>query len=211
MQALADSTVPGAPTALNATAVSSTQVNVSWTAPTDNVGVTGYQLDRCSGSGCSTFAQIATPTATSYSDTGRTASTSYTYRVRATDANSNLSAYSNPVATVSTPAGGSGDTQAPTAPTGLAVLAASSSEIDLKWGAATDNVGVSLYLVERCLTSSCTYSQIGTIAASPYFDATPLPLTAYNYRVRAQDAATNNGPYSNVISITTPASSPDCN
>jgi hypothetical protein len=54
-----------------------------WTAATDNVGVTGYRVERCAGAGCTNFAQIATPTATSYSDTGLTASTSYSYRVRA--------------------------------------------------------------------------------------------------------------------------------
>jgi hypothetical protein len=65
------------------------------------VGVTGYLLERCLGSGCSSFSQIATPSGTTYGDTGLTASTSYGYRVRATDAAGNLSGYSN-VATVTT-------------------------------------------------------------------------------------------------------------
>jgi len=210
IQALADATAPGAPTGLTATAVSSTQVNLSWTAPTDNVAVTGYLVERCQGAGCSTFTQIATPGGTSYSDTGRTASTSYTYRVRATDANSNLSAYSG-TTTVTTPAA-SGDTQAPTAPTSLAVLASSSTEVDLTWSAATDNVGVTGYLIERCAGSGCgSFSQLGGIAAPPYYDATAAASTSYSYRVRAQDAAGNLGLYSNVISMTTPVNSPDCN
>jgi len=107
IQALADSTAPGTPSGLTATAASSSQVNLSWTAPTDNVGVTGYLVERCSGgTGCSTFTQIATPTTTSYSDTGRTASTAYTYRVRATDANSNLSGYSSAVSVTTLASGG---------------------------------------------------------------------------------------------------------
>jgi hypothetical protein len=107
IQALADSTAPGAPSGLAATAASSSQVNLTWTAPTDNVGVTGYLVERCSGgTGCSSFTQIATPTTTSYSDTGRTASTVYTYRVRATDANSNLSGYSSAVSVTTLASGG---------------------------------------------------------------------------------------------------------
>ena len=86
-------TPPTAPTNLTAT-VSGSQINLSWTASTDNVGVTGYLLERCPGAGCTTFAQIATPTATTYSDTGLTPG-SYSYRVRATDAAGYLSPYSN--------------------------------------------------------------------------------------------------------------------
>src|SRR5205085_1329444 len=79
------------------TATSTSQVALTWTASTDDVGVTGYLVERCQGSGCTTFGQVAAPadTATSYSDTGLLASTSYSYRVRATDAAGNLSAYSN--------------------------------------------------------------------------------------------------------------------
>ena len=46
-----------------ATAVSSSQINLSWTASTDNVAVTGYLLERCQGVGCTNFAQIATSVA----------------------------------------------------------------------------------------------------------------------------------------------------
>ena len=80
---------------MTATAASASQINLAWTASTDNVGVTGYLVERCSGAGCTNFAQIGTPTSTSFSDTGLTANTSYSYRVRATDAAGNLSAYSN--------------------------------------------------------------------------------------------------------------------
>jgi len=75
--------------------VTSTSVSLSWTASTDNVGVTGYQVERCQGAGCSTFVQIATAAGPSYSNTGLTAATTYGYRVWATDAAGNLSTYSN--------------------------------------------------------------------------------------------------------------------
>lgn len=100
----ADTTPPTAPSGLTATAASSTQINLAWTASTDNVGVTGYKVERCQGAGCSNFAQVATPAGNSFNDTGLTASTSYSYRVRATDAAGNLSGYSN-TASAATQAG----------------------------------------------------------------------------------------------------------
>ena len=90
-----DTQPPTAPTSLLATAASGAQINLTWTASTDNVGVTGYLVERCQGVGCTAFAQIATPTTTSYSDSGLLAGTSYSYRVRATDAAGSLSGYSN--------------------------------------------------------------------------------------------------------------------
>jgi chitodextrinase len=106
-QAVADTTPPIAPTGLSATAASSAQINLAWTASTDNIGVTGYLVERCQGVGCATFAQIATPAGTSFSDTGLAMSTSYSYRVRATDAAGNLGAYSTVASatTSSTPLG----------------------------------------------------------------------------------------------------------
>ena len=90
----ADTTPPSAPSGVTATASGSSIINLSWTASTDNVGVTGYRVERCTGANCATFAQIATPTGTTFSNTGLAGSTSYSYRVRAVDAAGNLSAYS---------------------------------------------------------------------------------------------------------------------
>ena len=109
-----DTTPPTAPTGLTATAVGPDADQPRAGRPsTDNVGVTGYRVERCQGAGCTNFAQIATPTATSYSDTGLAPSTTYRYRVRAVDAAGNLSAYSD-IATATTPA--VPDTTPPTDP-----------------------------------------------------------------------------------------------
>src|SRR5205814_9798391 len=109
----------------------------------DLVGVTGYQVERCQGAGCSTFTQIGTPTATTFSDTGLMPGTSYSYRVRATDAAANLSGYSNVAGATTT------DTTAPTAPTVLTPTVVSGTQINLSWTASTDNVGVTGDRVER--------------------------------------------------------------
>jgi hypothetical protein len=103
-----DATPPTAPTTLVATASSSSQIGLTWTASTDNVGVTGYRIERCTGASCTSFAQIATTTgATTFSDSGLTASTSYSYRVRATDAAGNLSTFSNTSSAATSSSGGS--------------------------------------------------------------------------------------------------------
>ncbi|MGB6496515.1 MAG: Ig-like domain-containing protein, partial [Candidatus Acidiferrum sp.] len=96
-----DTTPPSVPTGLTATAVSSSQINLSWTASTDNVGVTGYNVYR-NGS------KIGTSTTTSYSDSGLTASTSYTYTVSAYDAAGNTSAQSAGASATTQAAGGGG-------------------------------------------------------------------------------------------------------
>ena len=90
----ADTTPPTAPSNLTASAPVGPQVSLSWTASTDDVGVTGYLVERCTGVACSSFAQIGTSTAAAYSDTTVSGSSAYSYRVRATDAAGNLSPYS---------------------------------------------------------------------------------------------------------------------
>jgi chitodextrinase len=98
-----DTQAPTAPGTLTAMAVSGSQINLAWTASTDNVGVTGYLVERCQGAACTTFGQIATVTDTTYNNTGLAPSTSYSYRVRATDAAGNLSPYSNVMSAITLP------------------------------------------------------------------------------------------------------------
>jgi len=98
------------------------------------------------------------------------------------------------------------DSQAPTAPVDLIAEAMGPSRIDLRWKAAADNVGVTLYRVERCQGSACaTFAQVGTTPGSATtFGDTGLTVDAsYNYRVLANDAAGNLGPYSNTAQATT--------
>jgi fibronectin type 3 domain-containing protein len=201
-----DTTPPTAPDNLSATALSSSQINLSWTAATDNVGVAGYQVERCVGTGCTNFTQVGTSTGPSYSDTGLTASTSYSYRVRAYDANLNMGPYTN-VASAATLAP---DTASPTSPSNLTATATSVSQISLSWTASTDNIGVTGYRVERCAGTGCTnFTQVGTSTGPSYSDTGLTASTSYSYRVRATDAASNLSGYSNTASATTLAATPD--
>jgi hypothetical protein len=190
-----------APSNLTATAASSTQINLSWTAATETGGtITQYLIQRCSGASCTSFTQVGTSTGTTYSDSSLTPSTSYSYRVQATDASSNTSAFSN-TASATTLA------TSPTAPTSLTATASGPVQINLSWGASTETGGtISLYLVERCSGASCTsFVQIGTTATTSYNDTGLTGSTSYSYRVRAQDSNNNDGPYSNTASATTAA------
>ena len=152
-----DITPPLAPSNLVATATGNTSINLTWTAATDNVGVTGYRVERCQGAGCTTFAQVATPAGITFADSGLTAGTSYSYRVRATDAAANLGPYSNTASATTT----SVDMTPPLAPSNLVATASGNTSINLTWTAATDNVGVTGYRVERCQGAGCTHLRPG--------------------------------------------------
>ena len=202
---LADTTAPTAPVLATPVVISSTQINLSWSAATDAVGVTGYQIERCQGAGCTTFAQIATVSAATltYNNTGLAGGTSYSYRVRATDAVPNLSPYSNIgsgttlVATDITP---------PTAPALATPTVISATQINLSWSAATDAVGVTGYQIERCQGAGCTtFAQIATVSGATltYSNTGLTASTSYSYRVRATDAVANFSAYSNTGTGTT--------
>jgi hypothetical protein len=97
-----DTQPPTAPTNFKATVRSATQIDLSWTASTDNGGVSDYRLQVCRGTGC-TFVALATVTGLTYTDSGLTPSTAYRYRVRARDNSGNYSPFS-PIVNVMTPA-----------------------------------------------------------------------------------------------------------
>ncbi|AZJ33964.1 T9SS C-terminal target domain-containing protein [Tenacibaculum mesophilum] len=88
--AVADTQAPTAPSSLASSSVAQTTLTLSWTASTDNVGVTGYDVYQGT-------TKLTTVTTTSYNVTGLTANTAYTFSVKATDAAGNISAASNTV------------------------------------------------------------------------------------------------------------------
>lgn len=187
-----DTQAPTAPSNLTATATS-TQISLTWTGSTDNIGVSQYIIER-STSATSGFSQLAVSNINSYINTGLIANTTYYYRIRAQDAAGNLSSYSNVAS------GHTGqlvvDIQKPSNPSNLTATA-TSTQITLSWSASTDNVGVSGYYILRSTTSGANYVQISSNTSRQYVDSGLSANTTYYYVVRAYDLAANVSSNSN--------------
>jgi chitodextrinase len=192
-----DTQAPSSPSNLTATKNTSSEVDLAWTASTDNVGVTGYNVLR-------NGAVIATVggSTTTYADTSVAANASYTYTVTAFDAAGNVSQPSNSL-TLTTPAAAA-DTTAPSAPTGLKANSVGGLQVNLNWNASTDNVGVTAYDIYRA-TGGGSFAVVGTVPGSTtaYSDSALAARTAYTYYVKARDAAGNVSGASNQASVTT--------
>ncbi|CAG0935328.1 Exoglucanase B [Thermoflexales bacterium] len=185
-----DTQAPTTPTNLASPSQTSSSINLTWTASTDNVGVTGYDIYRGTTlAGSSTTA--------SFNDTGLTADTLYSYTVRAKDAAGNVSAAS---AALSVRTSTSTDTQAPTVPTSLASPSQTTTSVNLSWTASTDNVGVTGYDIYRGTALA------GSSTTTSFSDTGLTPDTLYSYTVRAKDAAGNVSAASAALSVRTKAS-----
>jgi predicted phage tail protein len=190
--------LPANPVNLTASAVSTSRINLAWTAGSTNE--LGFKIERCTGAGCSAFDQVATVAAgvTTYSDIGLTSSTDYSYRVRAHNSAGD-SDYSNTASatTLAAPA-------LPAAPTGLTASAQSRTEIRLTW---TDNASnEDGFKIERCKGATCSnFAQIATVGpnVTAYQNTGLAKRTTYRYRVRAYNAS-GNSDYSNIAWATTP-------
>ncbi len=130
-----DATAPSAPTGLVASGTTATSTSLSWGASTDNVGVTGYDVLR-------NGATVATVTGTSYPATGLTASTTYTFGVKARDGAGNLSANSNTITVTTSPTGatnvalGQPTTASSTENGGTVAPKATDGDIGTRWSSA---------------------------------------------------------------------------
>ncbi|HEX6472849.1 MAG TPA: cellulose binding domain-containing protein [Streptosporangiaceae bacterium] len=103
-----DTTPPSTPGTLSASNVTSSSVNLSWGASSDNVGVAGYDVLRATGASGGSFTSVGSPSGTSFSDSGLAANTTYRYQVRARDAAGNTSPVSNTVSVTTATGGGTG-------------------------------------------------------------------------------------------------------
>ncbi len=92
-----DTMPPTAPAGLTASGTTTTGTSLTWTASTDDTGVTGYEILRAPGAMGGTFTQVDTSATTSFTDTGLSPDTTYRYQVRARDAAGNVSPVSNTV------------------------------------------------------------------------------------------------------------------
>lgn len=181
---------PAPPIGLTATAGDG-QVTLSWTASS---GATVYVVLRATKAG-GPYSEIATTTATSYTDTGLADGTTYYYVIQAADA-----------------AGASGDSTessgTPTAlgpsvlpaPGGLAAVGGT-GEVSLSWGAVAGATG---YAVLRSLSPGGPYTEVASISSTTFTDLGVSPGTTYYYVVQAGDAQTTSPSSSEASASTDP-------
>ncbi len=189
-----DTSAPTIPANLAATPISATQINLSWNAASDNIGVTGYAIFRDGN-------ELTTTTNTTFNNTGLTASTTYSYLVKAYDAAGNRSASSTAVS--ATTLATSSDSTVPSAPTNLLANVISATQINLNWATSTDNIAVTGYAIFRNGT------EIATVSNNNFNNVGLTASTTYSYLVQAYDAAGNRSVNSNTVSATTMATSTD--
>ncbi|MFF7361973.1 discoidin domain-containing protein [Streptomyces sp. NPDC008125] len=179
-----DTQAPSAPTGLAFTEPASGQIRLAWNASTDNTGVTGYDVYANN-----TLLTSVAGGVTTFTDS-RPANQTVSYYVRAKDAAGNQSGNSNTV----TRQASSGDTTAPTAPSGLTLTEPSSGQIKLAWNASTDNTGVTGYDV---YANNTLRGSVGG-SVTTYTDTQPASATV-TYVVKAKDAAGNQSTASNSV------------
>ncbi|QXP55255.1 fibronectin type III domain-containing protein [Cellulophaga sp. HaHa_2_95] len=186
---LSDTEIPSMPTGIVADNITTTGISLNWTAATDNVAVTDYEVFQ---EGVSIG---FTGGATTYAVSGLAPETTYNFTIAAIDAAANSSAQSNNllVTTLTLP-----DTEAPTVPTALIASSITTTSITLNWTAATDNVAVTDYEVFQEGVS------LGLSGGTTTFFVDGLtPETAYNFTVTALDAASNTSGQSTSVSVNT--------
>jgi chitodextrinase len=168
---LPDTQAPGAPGPLSAIQAGNGAVALAWTAASDNVGVTGYQLSR-------NGTPLGTTNGTTFVDEAPVEGT-VTYSVSAYDAAGNV----GPATSTSTVVP---DTVAPTLDGQLRLAVSPAGQVTVSWPAASDNVAVTGYEVRRD----------GTLIASPsgtgFTDTGTVVTSTYDYAVSALDAAGNS-------------------
>ncbi|MFI9008354.1 glycoside hydrolase family 9 protein [Actinosynnema sp. NPDC053489] len=186
--AVVDREAPTVPQGLKAVAGPNNTFTLGWTASTDNVGVTGYDVLRADGT-------VVGATATPTFPLSGLAPGSHSFSVRAKDAAGNVSAASTPITVT---VADNGDREAPTVPGGLTASAVTSTGATLTWSASTDNNAVVGYDVLRA---------DGTVAATTTglsHQLTGLTAdTSYTFAVRARDAAGNASAASTAVTFRT--------
>ncbi len=182
-----DTDPPSIPTNLSASIFSTNQVNLSWSASTDNVGVVGYTINRDGVPVTS-----VSGTTLSYIDTGLTPLTTYNYSVDAFDAEGNYSGLSAPVS-ITMP-----ENEPPTTPQIISAEDFGPTHVTISWTASTDNVGIEGYTLYR----NGTILSVVDAQTLTWDDFTVEPGLTYSYSLDAFDAAGNHSALSTPIDVT---------
>ncbi|QOG04324.1 fibronectin type III domain-containing protein [Flavobacterium sp. MDT1-60] len=182
-----DSTAPTNPTNLQVSNIRDTSVTLSWSASTDEYGVTNYIIY---GNGIS---PIITGNVLSYTVSGLSQDTSYNFYVKARDAAENLSTESNTVNFTTTIT----DLMKPSTPTGLMCSPDGDSYINISWNPSTDNLAVVRYVVYRRIAGGSSQVYVGT--PDNFCTVYGTAGTTYYFKVLAVDAAGNESLFSSEV------------
>ena len=203
-----DTQAPTAPSNLQLSVISNTQIDLSWTASSDNVGIAGYNIERCQDDKCSPTVEVqaTSGTGTTWSDTGLSTGTTYGYRIRARDAVPNYSGYQTTPATViyATTQATAPDTTNPTVtitgPTSNPTYDNSGSSTVTLSGNASDNVGVTGVTWACAVCTPTSGTATGTTSWSQ--SSITLASGANTITVSSHDAAGNTGADSITVTYT---------
>lgn len=184
-----DVTAPSIPTTLKATSKNGNAASLTWTASTDNRGVTKYDIYR-------NAVVVGSSTSNGYIDSGLSGQTTYSYLVRACDAVGNCSAQSTayshttPIYQV--------DTTPPIVPTGLVSSNLTDTGTTISWTASTDALG---NVVKYNVTQGSTL--IASTQSTSFTTANLASGSTYSFTVNACDDAGNCSAQSATLSVTT--------
>ncbi len=192
-----DANPPAAPTNLLATAISESQIDLSWTDNSNNEN--GFEIERSlTMGGLYAVIDSISPSVTSYSDVGLSSQTTYYYRVRAHNNNGDSVSNEASATTLVPP-------PPPTDPSNPAAVAVSHGQIDLSWVDNSNNE--TGFEIHRSTMSSGPYALIDTTGTDEesYSDANGIMQeTTYYYVIRAVNL-TGPSNFTAEVSATTPA------
>src|SRR5579883_1727170 len=194
----ADTTPPSVPTGITATAVSSAQINLSWTAATDNVGVVGYRVFR-------NGVQVGSTAALSYTDTGLAAATSYTYTVAAFDAAGNVSAQSTGTTATTFPLNPVLLTGLACSPTTLASGAVSTCTVTLNQASPAGGTAVAISDNSALLTTPASVTVAAGATSATFSAATGTVTTSQSVTITASLNGTSQSTSLTLQPSSTPA------
>jgi chitodextrinase len=194
--ASADTTPPTAPANLAWTATCAGVVTFTWTAATDNVAVTAYEVFREVSTGV--FALAGTSTTTVFVEP-RIAG--LRYKVRARDGAGNTSPFTAPVIPVPPPCPPP-DTTPPTTP-GTPTVSVTCGAAMVTWARSIDNFAVTGYEIWRAPgTTGGTFVHFATVTATSIILSGP---GLFRVQIRARDAAGNRSPFTPPVTVIIPA------